>query len=406
MSGILFSAYQKFYSALNCLKNFDKENDFFENISNLDNFFSEFRNVTFVLQKSIAHTEYVDVYVKNRNKYLMNSKWFIDKRNEVTKQQPFPLVKCIDIYIYYPYCGIKVLSKRFTVEDDVSLSSLIDSVKEFLSKDNSKEVFFSAKFSYFENGKKEELYDKLMIGIKSMIEFLNVMKSDINEECNLCDELNVKINEIYSMLSIKEMLFIIDYIYYPQRNEFECGDRISPVFVTQKYTNKVSLKVLSEFEYFEYNKDYFLYFITMNILIGSINVLPTIWTIYEDDTFTFDLFNSSIKTTLYRKINEIADNILSTNIKEIYFMLPYTLYDSNEIIREMTSIERIVYGKEDYLVFMKVDKFLNEEEYSFEASNLKDKEYISYQLKYGKKTKLSFGRLNLKPIVEAFRKKN
>lgn len=71
MPGILYAAYQKFYSALNCLERFDKEKDFFENISNLDGFFSEFRNITFVLQKAVAHTEYAPLYEKNRDKYLM-----------------------------------------------------------------------------------------------------------------------------------------------------------------------------------------------------------------------------------------------------------------------------------------------------------------------------------------------
>ena len=63
-------------------------------------------------------------------------------------------------------------------------------------------------------------------------------------------------------------------------------------------------------------------------------------------------------------------------------------------------------GIEDYLVFMKVDKFLDEEKYYFKVSSLKDQNYIAYKLKYGKNTKLSFGRLNLAPIINAFKKKN
>lgn len=38
MPGILYTAYQKFYSALNCLERSNKDKDFFENISNLDEF--------------------------------------------------------------------------------------------------------------------------------------------------------------------------------------------------------------------------------------------------------------------------------------------------------------------------------------------------------------------------------
>ena len=41
MAGLLYPAYQKFYSALSCLERFEKEQNFFDNISSLDNFFAE-----------------------------------------------------------------------------------------------------------------------------------------------------------------------------------------------------------------------------------------------------------------------------------------------------------------------------------------------------------------------------
>lgn len=39
MESLLYPAYQKFYSSLKNLENFNKGNNFFENISCLDNFF-------------------------------------------------------------------------------------------------------------------------------------------------------------------------------------------------------------------------------------------------------------------------------------------------------------------------------------------------------------------------------
>ena len=62
MPGLLYPAYQKFYSAISCLERFRKEQDFFENISCLDTFFSEYRSITLVMQKSLAHTPYIDTY--------------------------------------------------------------------------------------------------------------------------------------------------------------------------------------------------------------------------------------------------------------------------------------------------------------------------------------------------------
>ena len=62
MPGLLYPAYQKLYSAVQNLKRFSKENSFFDNISSLDSFFSEYRSTTLVLQESLAHTPYLDLY--------------------------------------------------------------------------------------------------------------------------------------------------------------------------------------------------------------------------------------------------------------------------------------------------------------------------------------------------------
>lgn len=66
----------------------------------------------------------------------------ITKRNEVTKEQPFQLVKQIEISIYLPFCGMDVLTKTFTVENDVEFSTLLNELKTFLCNDQTNEVFF------------------------------------------------------------------------------------------------------------------------------------------------------------------------------------------------------------------------------------------------------------------------
>ena len=51
---ILGPALQKYYSALKSLYEFGLQGDFFDDVSNLDKFFSEFRNITFVVQKGVG----------------------------------------------------------------------------------------------------------------------------------------------------------------------------------------------------------------------------------------------------------------------------------------------------------------------------------------------------------------
>lgn len=60
--GLLYPAMHKFYSALSSLEKFEKGSNFFDNISYLDNFFSEYRNITFVLQKSLSNTILMSTY--------------------------------------------------------------------------------------------------------------------------------------------------------------------------------------------------------------------------------------------------------------------------------------------------------------------------------------------------------
>jgi hypothetical protein len=84
MDDILLPAYQKLYAALQSLERFNKGQDLFENIACIDSFLSEFRNVTFVLQKSLAHTKYIAVYDTLRDRYLKNDdcSWLVEKRNQ------------------------------------------------------------------------------------------------------------------------------------------------------------------------------------------------------------------------------------------------------------------------------------------------------------------------------------
>ena len=132
MAGLLYSAYQKFYSALINLDRFNKEGDFFSNISCLDAFFSEYRNITFAMQASLKHTKYFGAYEKNRDIYLKDH-WFVDKRNETTKQAPFQLVKELNITIYFPYHGFTILDKSLSDENDTPLESVFDELKRFFA---------------------------------------------------------------------------------------------------------------------------------------------------------------------------------------------------------------------------------------------------------------------------------
>lgn len=52
MADIIYPILQKYYNALNSLKSLNVTRDTFESIPLIDNFFAEFRNITFVMQKT------------------------------------------------------------------------------------------------------------------------------------------------------------------------------------------------------------------------------------------------------------------------------------------------------------------------------------------------------------------
>jgi len=150
MPGLLYPAYQKLYSAVQNLKRFSKENSFFDNISSLDSFFSEYRSTTLVLQESLAHTPYLDLYKK-----LSDGIWdpfFNAQRVKTIHQHPSEYKKSVDITVYLPNKKASVISKEYTIENDVPLNILIDSLKSFFSESR----MFTDNLLSFYGGKKTD----------------------------------------------------------------------------------------------------------------------------------------------------------------------------------------------------------------------------------------------------------
>ena len=171
------------------------------------------------MQKSLAHTEYMSLYDKYRTQFLKDH-WFIDKRNEVIKEQPFRLIKQIDISIYFPSYGFTCDTKKFTVENDISINTLINSIKEKFLETNLTEVFFSAKYFFYEEGKTENIIQKCIDGIKTMEDFMSTMYNEVGEKCSLCEELKNKISNYNFINTPMDFILIDDYVFYPNKNEF------------------------------------------------------------------------------------------------------------------------------------------------------------------------------------------
>lgn len=400
--GLLYSAYHKLYSALSNLEKFEKETNFFDNITYLDSFFSEYRNVTFMLQKSLAHTDYINAYEENRQKYLLNDtcKWFIDKRNEVLKQQPFDLEKKIRIIVYTPSENLALPELSFTIDDDIEFSTLIDSMREFFTKLRLVEVMFSAEFSFFEKGKNAELYDKFVEGISNMKLFMKAMKEAVNESCVLSDQLEKKINEMKFYRIPKNMLLTDDYIFYTRKNMFE---RASRAELSLRMNDQRAPSFNFE-KMFPDSKDLFESFIMLHIVIFQMqkNLMPTCFIVYNDNTMQFISFDSSIKTTVYRKLYEIANRIEKEGIIDVMYVGEMYIYENNKEILNLESRERIQYKNSEALMFCKSSYDLINSSYAFDSNMLDDMGYIVSVLANKKNEFKSLAFMN--PVINEFKR--
>jgi len=315
MDDLLLPAYQKLFAALQSLERFSKGQDLFENITCIDSFLLEFRNVTFVLQKSLAHTEYISEYAILRDKYLKNKdcSWLVEKRNQVTKEKPFNLEKSFVLTLYLPNGAGVFPTDPYTIEDEEDYSSIIEMVKRVIEGIPSIEVFFSVEFVYREIGSERNLFGTIDYGIDAIMALLEELNQTIDGEVSKTRETVLeKINDLHFHRAPKDLWFIDDYVFYRKDHVFEKGARCEMVM---PYNPESSYKNLCDMVGIKNEGDYveetFRAFELMHIATFTMQkkLMPTIMALNEDGTLAIVSYDASIKTTTYRKINEIARNI-------------------------------------------------------------------------------------------------
>ena len=373
--GLLYPALHKFYSALSSLEKFEKGSNFFDNVSHLDNFFSEYRNITFVLQKSLAKTEFRSVYEELRNKYLINDvgKWFLGKRNKIVKEQPFDLEKRIVISIYSGKSIYSLPDLIFTIENDVDYSSIVESLRESFLNSGQIEVFFSAEFTFFERGHTQDLYDNFILGITQMKLLLSGMQKELNEDCALSVELERKIEKLNFYRVPKDFLFADDYVFNCKHESFEKASRGALTF-----EHKNPRSPIENLDQFYPNGDILNKFELMHLVIFQMqkSLMLTCMIVYSDNTFELNSFESSIKTTVYRKFNEIAERIEKDNIVNVLFVTEMYTYNVNDI-KDLDSQERIKHAKNEVLSFYMINNQLSIKSHSYDTKKVNDFNYIA-----------------------------
>jgi hypothetical protein len=347
MEDLLLPAYQKLYAALLSLERFNKGQDLFENIACLDSFLSEFRNVTFVLQKSLAHTDYIREYEALREQYLKNDdcSWLVEKRNEVSKERPFNLEKILRLTLFHPNGAGVFSTDNYTIADEVDYSSLIEMIKGVIEKIPAIEVFFSVEFDYREVGSERNLFITIDNGIDAMIDLLdNLNKTMKSKPSAAREKVLERISGLHFHEAPKNFWFVDDYVFYRKDNVFEKGDRfelITPFKTAIPYTafcemlhveNKGDF-INETFEAFEKMHCFAFY--------RQKEIAPTFLSLSKDGLLSMVMYHASIKTTTYRRIHEIAEEIKSgVPIVAVFYVSEMLIYDDLEILNQDYSYRR------------------------------------------------------------------
>lgn len=362
---ILIPFLQKVYSALKHLDNFSVSNDFYDNISDFDGFFSEYRSSTLVLQTSLGGKNN-PIYQKNLKEFLLKdeqlSKWMNDKRVGSVHKQPFNLHKHLQVVVYSTISSEIILEKEYTIEYDESFEKLQKELISEFEKQNPVEVNFSLVYFFTEEDKKVDAFNLSMKAIKAMMAFMVAMYKDLNIQDSTCATLLEKNIELAHSIDGKTFTFIRDYYYLVQKQQFIGGEILESNI---PYYKMPVGRIYENFGVKRQLYDDFAFFVSMHSQIylkQHQHIMPTFFVKYADDTIAIVSFDATLRTTFYRKINEIALKVKNEEIEAVYYVTEFVTYGSIsnkeefETLIRLPYIERRMKSQSSILTFYQVSK--------------------------------------------------
>lgn len=384
--GIMYTTLQRFYGALSNLDGFSTANNLIDNVVCLDDFFSNFRSTSFVLQYALAHTEYEPLYDEFRQRYLMENRicrWMVETRNEVEKQHPFDLQKQVYVTIYTPVSATILKSEVLTVENDIEYQTIIDSLKDEFKKISTVEVHFSLDFRFRKADDNADLYNDICSAIVIMTNMLKDIYSTIGNYTDSCDGLIAKIDELEGKMSISDVIFVDDYVYYISKDIFERGDRFVPILPSTPVDVRKMLEHCGV-KYPSYDPKEFMKFLAkLHLAIykkQGRHLMPVIFVVYGNNTCRTISFESSIRTTLYRKINEVAGSVALDDIK--YVTIIYEAYNYKDSQYHMLPYcERVDHSIGESIIVQQIGVGFVPRTMMFDTNKINNSRYIDDVLK-------------------------
>ena len=330
----LLPSLQKYYNALHHLEQFSVRSSFFDNIGCLDVFLSEFRSVTLVLQESLGSNQ-DPVYLKNLNEYLLKdervAKWLNDQRVTVIHKHPFKLKKILRVIIYDT--GRAIEFKRFeqTLEEQEPIGDFEKMIRETFLSLPVPEINFSAQYLFVDEDDHQEIsiFDLIEPGVIAMWRFLHAMKNDLPEESEVESMLLKTIDESVMKNPRRWLFDSLDYCYYRSTDSFERGSLISLILpeIRTKVSAFMDLAKISKAPISDFY-DAFIWMHSMMYFMQKGNLMSTFFVEFNDETYLTLTFAASLRTTMYRHINRVAEMVTNGDVINVYLVTEMVSYPS------------------------------------------------------------------------------
>ncbi len=390
---ILMPTLQKYFSALSSLDEVGQSGDFFDDVSNLDKFFSEFRNITFVLQKVLGTKENKGIYARLRAEYLSSDtlKWFVDVRNKTTKEKPFDLQKELAIDLYLPTGTITLIDTRLVMNMDDSFDNALNYIRSvFFEKYRLIEISFTVRIVFREAGNEVDIYSKIKAGIAQMSKFVTALQRQFPCSCEVCNELKRRIDVLTTKALSKELLFTRDYTLEVGK-EPQLGET-GETYISLNNGEQTSFSALrlpmNDPIFGEYNgclKSIFIRFALLHTFcyVEQREIMPVFMVVYNDQTYRLIPFIAASRATFYRKAQEVVELPDFNEANAVFYCGEYYCYDMEqfpEIITKPRS-ERITTAQREVLSFALIAKENYEISISLDESKIDDPKYVENQFK-------------------------
>lgn len=396
---LMYPALQKFYNALTIVNQIDSRKYIFETIPQIDSFFSEMRNITFVMQESFNSSELKKVYEQEREKFLNNEvmKWFNQTRVETIHKHPFKLEKALYVEFYLPNFSTKTTLDKLTINNDLNFSDLYKKLKLFLDTNYSNciELYLSTTITFLENGNEVDIYSVIQKGIEIMYAMVVDIMRLYPCNCEKCNKLKNEIKRLIDAVSVKKITFSSD-LYYADK-KLSIGSVICASLGSGCSLLSPPAPIKNSFlditDMMPCDMSFLKVFAYYHIVLARIQrsesseseLMPAFLIIYENDTFSFyGPITGTNKSTFYRAISDVTKIINNNNIKAILILTEGYHYANKDIeqLQSMKYEERIKEASSVVILFTLISKNLDDI-YGIEVDyeNLFDGNYIDKQLK-------------------------